>query len=918
MSKKIALKLILFLAFFSVNAQGLKTNGQNIVDENNNIVQLRGIGLSGWMLQECYLLNACADGITTQNDIKKNLTSLVGQIATDSFYNDWLDNYITEDDIIYIAESGFNSIRVPLHYNLFTLPIEEEPLEGSNTWLTKGFELLDNLLNWCANHNIYVILDMHATPGGQGVNKEICDFDPEKPSLWESEFNKSKLVALWGKIAERYANNAWIGGYDLINETNWYSDGAYESARTFSDDVDLLYNSNNDLREIYGQITTAIRAHDQNHILFIEGNSFANNFNGLFPPWDANMVYSFHKYWNYTNASDLDWILWVRNQYNVPLWCGESGENSNVWYRDAVHLYENNSVGWSWWPFKKVESQAGPIATKSNENFKSIVNYWKGEGPQPSIENAIAGLNQLSQDLLYNEDDTHKDVIDALIRQPFDDSLIPFTSNEIPGNVYMSDYDLGTQGIAYYDNDYADYSLATGSFEAWNKGWTYRNDGVDIESNSDASTNGYHLAHTNNGEWVKHTVTVNQSGFYNIKIKFASLESGGKIKLELDDTDITGQVSLIGSSGNWNYFITKTVKNIYIEAGTQILKTSILGDITYNLSHLIFSLSENQSSEFKIIEAETGSDEQSIVVTTNQPIANETFDASEFTVYVNNSSATVTSVEKGTNTSTLILNLENLLTENDNITLDCISNSITSSFGVVLDDISNFPVFNTIIDRNDIPGIIEAENFETQSGLELENCSDTNGGQNIGYTSPGDYAEYNVRVNTKGIYNIKSRIASDGQYGKFSLVLIDANQNQTNLGNVNTIATGGWQNWFTLTSSNHTLYPGLYTLRLNVIDGGFNLNWMDFELEQELNTVNNELEALVAPNPFSDQIFIKTNSGISIQTISILDYNGRIIKNYNHIKSPNIYINTTEISKGVYFLKINTKNNYTYKRLIKR
>ena len=109
-------------------------------------------------------------------------------------------------------------------------------------------------------------------------------------------------------------------------------------------------------------------------------------------------------------------------------------------------------------------------------------------------------------------------------------------------------------------------------------------------------------------------------------------------------------------------------------------------------------------------------------------------------------------------------------------------------------------------------------------------------------------------------------------------------KNQTNLGNVNTIATGGWQNWFTLTSSNHTLNPGLYTLRLNVINGGFNLNWMDFELEQELDIVSNKLEAIVAPNPFNDQIFIKTNSGISIQTISILDYNGRIIKTYNHIK----------------------------------
>ena len=71
-----------------------------------------------------------------------------------------------------------------------------------------------------------------------------------------------------GKIAERYADNAWIGGYDLINETNWYSDGAYESARTFSDNVDLLYNSNNDLREIYGQITSHQRARSKSYSVY--------------------------------------------------------------------------------------------------------------------------------------------------------------------------------------------------------------------------------------------------------------------------------------------------------------------------------------------------------------------------------------------------------------------------------------------------------------------------------------------------------------------------------------------------------------------------------------------------------------------------------------------------------------------------
>ena len=44
-------------------------------------------------------------------------------------------------------------------------------------------------------------------------------------------------------------------------------------------------------------------------------------------------------------------------------------------------------------------------------------------------------------------------------------------------------------------------------------------------------------------EMVKTYRNCKSVGFYDIKIKFASLESGGKTKLELNDTDITGQVS---------------------------------------------------------------------------------------------------------------------------------------------------------------------------------------------------------------------------------------------------------------------------------------------------------------------------------------------------------------------------------------
>ena len=138
-----------------------------------------------------------------------------------------------------------------MHYNLFTLPIQEEPNANGNTWLETGFDIIDNVLQWAEPHKMYVILDMHAAPGGQGRNSEISDYDPDKPSLWESERNKTKLVELWKRIAERYKDNKWIGGYDLINETNWDLPGGMA------------------LREIYERITTEIRGVGDNHILFL-------------------------------------------------------------------------------------------------------------------------------------------------------------------------------------------------------------------------------------------------------------------------------------------------------------------------------------------------------------------------------------------------------------------------------------------------------------------------------------------------------------------------------------------------------------------------------------------------------------------------------------------------------------------------
>jgi aryl-phospho-beta-D-glucosidase BglC (GH1 family) len=255
-----------------------------------------------------------------------------------------------------------------MHYNLYTLPVEAEPIAGQNTWLKKGFDMTDSLLAWCKANGMYLILDLHAAPGGQGNDVNISDRDPAKPSLWESPANQQKMIALWRKLAERYAHEPAIGGYDIINEPNW----------GFEDPKDIRgtrEKANKPLRELMMQITAAIREVDKEHIIIIEGNGFGNNYNGIFPLWDDNLVLSFHKYGNYNTEKSIQNFLDWQDQYNVPLWLGESGENSNTWFTEAIQLVEKRTIGWSWWQLKKMGIN-NPLEIKLTPSYQLLLNNW--------------------------------------------------------------------------------------------------------------------------------------------------------------------------------------------------------------------------------------------------------------------------------------------------------------------------------------------------------------------------------------------------------------------------------------------------------------------------------------------------------------------------------------------------------------
>ena len=824
----------LLLFFTSVSfSQNLKTEGKKIVDGDGNEVLLRGYAPGGWLLIEGYMMHETDGSIGAQHQIKSNLVSLMGAEKTEEFFKKWRENHFTKRDVDSLASWGFNSIRVPLHYNLFTLPIQEEPTAGENTWLEEGFSIVDNVLAWAKPHNMYVILDLHAAPGGQGRNTDISDYDPNKPSLWESEQNKSKTVALWRKIAERYKDNEWIGGYDLLNETNW----------------DLPEGK--DLKDLFVRITNAIREVDDKHIIIIEGNDYANNFTGLLPPWDDNMAYSFHKYWNSTNEDDLNWILPIREQYDVPLWMGESGENSNTWYTDAVSLFENNNVGWAWWAMKKIGSVNSPYRIVVNDGYQKILNYWKDEGDKPTEQEAYDAMMKLADNALSENCLYRKGISDALLRQPHTNATLPFKERKvIPGVVYLSDYDLGKNNYAYYDKDVATYHQSSGSFVAWNRGWRYRNDGVDIEDNNDnTNSNGYHLGFVDKGEWTKYSVKINSSGIYRVRVRHASEQTGGQLYLSLNDQNAT-PILTTNSSGSWFSFINTAIDGVILEEGEHSLKVHFNSAVPVNIISLQFEKTgEISSAPFNSISGKTGSDEKSIEVFLNQEILSSSISGSldKFTVNVNGEDKNISSVTVSQSKSkTLILNLADNLLYTDEIKVSYSGDLIKSKNSKTLNSFTNLEVVNDLDPRFVVPGKVQVEDFITMFGLGTEDTTDEGGGSNIGYTDTGDYADYKIFTNSSSKYTVDFRVASESNGGKISLSLVEENSSREYvvLSEVDFPSTGGWQEWTTITANLENNMPkGIFNLRLKVLDGGFNMNWMNFrDIDSDLDGVGDSTD----------------------------------------------------------------------------
>jgi len=330
----------------------IATKGKEIVGVDGKPFLIKGTNLGNWLVPEGYMFKF--SNINSPRLIDQTITELIGPDAAKAFWKKYLDVYITQADIHYLKNLGMNSIRVPFNYRLFT----NANYVGDND-STRGLKYLDRVIGWCKAEGLYVLLDMHCAPGGQ--TGDNIDDSYGYPFLFENEESQELCAKIWKTIADRYKNETIVMGYDLLNEP---------IAHYF--DKDKL---NPLLEGVYKKITKAIREVDKNHLIFLGGAQWDSNFQPFGLPFDEKLVYTFHKYWTATTKEVIQEYIDFRDKYNVPIYCGETGENDDDWVMNFRKTLEENNIGWHYWPYKKIDNTKGIVTFKVPEHYDVIVKY---------------------------------------------------------------------------------------------------------------------------------------------------------------------------------------------------------------------------------------------------------------------------------------------------------------------------------------------------------------------------------------------------------------------------------------------------------------------------------------------------------------------------------------------------------------
>lgn len=324
----------------------LQIKNGKIVNEQGKEIYLRGVNLGGWLMMEGYILGGRN---IAEHVFKKALRKECGAQELAEFENSFRSTFIQEEDFVRVQNMKASCVRIPFHYSIVA---------------RKQWKYLDCALQWAQQNNMYVILDLHAAPGAQ--NGDWHSDSSGRALLWEGKKYQKGLYSIWHKIARRYKNESVVAGYDVLNEP--------------------VGKNTTVIKNVYKEITKAIRAAGDQHIIFVEGNTWAQEFAFLGNPWDRQLAFSFHFYFpleftfNFVRQlkypGKINGESWhkdiieerlkkyraLQQQWNVPVYCGEFGVNIRPdgsageleYLKDVLNIFNKWGIHYTYWTYKAV------------------------------------------------------------------------------------------------------------------------------------------------------------------------------------------------------------------------------------------------------------------------------------------------------------------------------------------------------------------------------------------------------------------------------------------------------------------------------------------------------------------------------------------------------------------------------------
>ncbi len=329
---------------------------------HNTSIILRGFVLGSWMNIENFMI-----GIPGSNKrIRQTFAGVYGSENSAQFFDDYLRFFITEEDFILLKSLGINALRLALDYRRF----EDDQAPGE--YKPEGFKHIDRVLELCRKYDIFAILDMHSSPGGQNPDSHGGG-DTGVSTFWEDASSRERIVNLWGYIAERYKDDPIIAGFDILNEP------------AFVPDIDTF-------NVFYDRVIRKIREIDNNHIIFLEGDDWAKDFNLFKNLGGRQQAISFHFYPGMhvllsaepekrkaELEQKLSYFIGLREKTGMPLWVGETGgffpkgrlmEGLKL-VKDCLDLFEKYRISWTYWAYKDIGAM-GLVYPKNGTKWASM------------------------------------------------------------------------------------------------------------------------------------------------------------------------------------------------------------------------------------------------------------------------------------------------------------------------------------------------------------------------------------------------------------------------------------------------------------------------------------------------------------------------------------------------------------------